>query len=118
MSYDVVVWAGQGPEDDDAAAEEYERRAEQAEKDAEDPVPATPAVRSFLADLVSRYPALGTAGDERSPWAMGPDVGDANGDFVQITMTYGGAEEAVSFVAETARLHGLVCFDPQSGRVL
>jgi hypothetical protein len=63
-------------------------------------------------------PGAGAPGDESSPWAMGPDPDAANGDLLEINMTYSGAEGAVSFVAETARRHGLVCFDPQSGRVL
>jgi hypothetical protein len=37
MSYDLAVWVGNAPGHDNDAAEEFERRAEQAEEDAEDP---------------------------------------------------------------------------------
>jgi hypothetical protein len=71
-----------------------------------------------MADLLSRFPALRTPGDENSPWVLGPEPGDVSGDFAYINMTYDGAEGAADFVAETARRHNLVCFDPQSGSLL
>jgi len=41
-------------------------------------------------------------------------IGNVMGPFFYFAMTYPGARKALTFVAETAAAHGLVCFDPQS----
>jgi hypothetical protein len=44
---------------------------------------------------------------------MGPEIGDAFGSCIYITMTYPGANFAVPVIASEARSRGLVCYDPQ-----
>jgi hypothetical protein len=113
MSYDLAVWADASPfsglRDDDA----YALLSEHLENDDALAQPATDAIVAFVESLLAKWPALGEPGDERSPWAMGPEIGDAFGSCIYITMTYGGAEEAVPVIAATAREHGLICYDPQ-----
>lgn len=117
MSYDVAIWAGPRPADDDQAAEEFERRAEALESE-EAPEPASPALVGFLDELLAVLPPLDDSDDPRSPWATGPEPGDVSGDFAYLTMTYPGAETSLDTVAEVARRRGLVCFDPQDGALL
>lgn len=113
MSFDLAFWVGPRPSSDEAAADEFERRAAFMDDEAQ-LRPPTPPIAAFIADLLATYPPLGEDGDEDCPWATGPEPGDLNGDFAYLTMTYSGAEAAYDFVTETARKHGLVCFDPQS----
>ncbi|WP_104524953.1 hypothetical protein [Blastococcus atacamensis] len=117
MSYDVAVWAGPRPADDESAEAEYERRADVLEDD-DDLPPPSPALAAFLDELLTVLPPLDESDDPRSPWATGPEPGDVSGDFAYLTMTYPGAEAALDTVVEVAGRHGLVCFDPQDGRLL
>ena len=114
MSYDLAFWVGPTPASDDEAAEEFERRATFMEDEDAELRPATPTVAAFISELLSRFPALDEDSDDENIWATGPEPGDINGDFVYLTMTYPGAERAYDFVTETARRHGLVCYDPQN----
>ncbi len=116
VSYDLALWVGEQPRSDAAAADEYERRMaylEELDDDAE-LAPASPRVQAFLDELLREFPPLGTPDDEVSPWAVGPEPGDINGDVVCLNMTYPGAERAYDGIIEIARRHDLVCFDPQS----
>jgi hypothetical protein len=108
MSYDIAVWEGPAPADDHAAAEEYERLSEQ-----EDMADPTPAISAFARDLVARFPE----GNE-GPWAVEPLTADGSGGFLPLPVAHDRAEDVVPFIAETARAHGIVCFDPQSERLL
>jgi hypothetical protein len=49
-----------------------------------------------------------------SPWSDGPLIGNASGLFIYFGFVVSGVEKAWTFAVETAREHGLVCFDPQS----
>jgi hypothetical protein len=108
MSYDLGVWEGPAPAGDRAAAEEYERLSEQ--EDVADP---SAAISAFAGDLVARFPE----GDD-GPWTVEPLTADASGGFLPLSVTFDRAEDVVPFVAATARAHALVCFDPQSERLL
>ena len=116
MGYDLAVWEGPRPSGDDEAAETYERLMEQMDDDPD--VPTSPTIQSFMNELLARWPALGQPGDETSPWATGPEFGDAAGPITYITMTYPGAREAVPYAAEVAKMLGLVCYDPQAEALL
>ena len=77
--------------------------------------PPHPAILAYIHDLERRYPDLDAVGDlDESPWAEGHMIGNVMGPFFYFAMTYPGARKALSFVAETAAEHDLVCFDPQS----
>jgi hypothetical protein len=118
MSYDMAVWVGAKPSDDAAALKEYEELWEKYEDTEES---AHPEILAFIDDLTKRYPDLTELDDDHvddSPWADGPLTGNVMGPFFYFAMTYSGAEEAVPFVAETAARHGLVCFDPQTTKLI
>ena len=84
MSYDVAVWVGSRPPDDTAA--------------------------------LATFPDLDELDEhvDGSVWEEGHMIGNVMGPFFYFAMTYPGARKALTFVAETAAAHGLVCFDPQS----
>ncbi len=71
MSYDVAVWDGGRPANDDEAIETYEclMDADDARGD-ESGEPPTAGIDAFLADLLARWPDLDDPGGEGSPWAM------------------------------------------------
>jgi hypothetical protein len=45
-------------------------------------------------------------------------IGNVMCPFFYFAMTYPGAREAYAFVTETAARHGLVCFDPQTMKLV
>ncbi len=114
MSYDLAFWVGSAPASDDEAAEEFERRAAFMEDEDTEFSPPTPVMQEFLKELLTHFPALDETSDEDNVWATGPEPGDINGDFAYLTLTYPGAERAYELVTDTARKHGLVCYDPQN----
>lgn len=119
MSYDLAVWVGERPASDAVAGQEYERRAEAVDAFTDvELAAAVPEIQAFLDEVLTRFPGLGEPGDEDSPWAVGPEPGDVNGDFAYLNMTYPGARACLEAVVEIAHRYGLVCFDPQSEKVL
>jgi hypothetical protein len=109
MSYDLAVWEGDSPSDDEVAAAQYESLMEQMESGAlGDP---TPRIRAYVNALLARWPDIHEA--EGSPWASSPLMAEASGPLVYFPMVFSRADEASTFAAELARDHGLVCFDPQ-----
>lgn len=111
MSFDLAVWEGERPASDAAALREYERIMDALETG--EAQPPTPAIAAFVAALVQRWPD----DDEASPWSASPIIGDASGSTFYTGVVWSRADEAGAFIAETARAHGLVCFDPQAERL-
>jgi hypothetical protein len=114
MSYDLTVWVGERPDDDEAADEQYEEVTERLEEAADEPAdanPPSPRIKAYLAALLQRWPY--DAAD--SPWAVNPLTDDAAGDAAIVTLVPHRADQAATYVAELAVAHGLVCYDPQLG---
>lgn len=112
MSYDLAVWQGEAPSDNREAARVHERLyAEYLEAD--DPVPVVTVMQDFLSALTDRWPDTNT--DDNTPWAYTPLIRSASGPYAYIGLSWGAAELASAFIAETASSFGLVCFDPQAG---
>jgi hypothetical protein len=67
----------------------------------------------FVAALQAKYPDLTESDD--TPWATGPLTGEISDNFINFAVSWSWYnEDLISFVVETARSHGLHCFDPQS----
>jgi hypothetical protein len=118
MSYDVAVWDGERPADDEQALRTYEALWERYGDAAE---PPSPRILDYIAALTARYPDLTEHSSDdvdASPWADGPLTLDVKGPFFYFALVYSKVDEALPFIAETARRHGLVCFDPQRQRLL
>ncbi len=113
MSFDLAVWEGDRPSDDEAAAEQYASLMDLME--AGDLGEPTPRIRAYVEALLARWPDIDEAED--SPWASSPLMGEASGPIAYFPMVFSRADEAAAFAATVARDHGLVCFDPQSERL-
>jgi hypothetical protein len=108
MSYDLAVWHGQRPSDDEAGAffdELYDRYFGSEEVITE----ASARIRAYVEALVERYPDDVAS----TPWASSPVIDEASGPIVYLLMSYSRAEEVSEYAAALAREHGLVCYDPQ-----
>jgi hypothetical protein len=119
MSFDLAVWEGTRPESSDEALERFQELYDRyIEEKMESP---SPTIIRFVRTLTTTYPDLSELPSDRldeSPWADGPLLGNASGPFFYFGISFSRVEEVVPFIAETARTHGLICFDPQSGEVL
>ncbi|MBD9704051.1 hypothetical protein IHE56_18595 [Streptomyces sp. ID01-12c] len=115
MSYDLAVWAGPRPLDDDRAGAVYDELYERYLDADDDLVPPAPPVVAYVEALLERYP---DDNDGDNVWASPPVIDEAAGPFVYLLMSYSRAEEVSEYAASLARAHGLVCYDPQGERLL
>ena len=119
MSYDLAVWTSPVPLSSRAAAETYEAVMDRLEAAYETEAEPVPPITAFVEALTARWPDLSDDGGEDSPWAVSPLIADAAGDAIAIPMSVTPLlDEAVAFVAAAAEAHRLVCFDPQTERLL
>jgi hypothetical protein len=116
MSFDLAVWEGERPVSDAHAAATFERLMDRME--AGDHEPPTERISAYVSALLDRWPDIDDDGGEDSPWADGPLIGNALGSSIYFAMVWSRAEEASAYAAQVAEEHGLVCFDPQSERLL
>lgn len=117
VSFDLAVWEGPRPSSDDEALATYESLYEKwfgRERDESLDNRPTPGIFEYIEALLARWPDITTDAGESSPWADGPIINNAAGNFFYFSMVWSRAEEAAAFCADTARTRGLVCFDPQS----
>ena len=109
MSYDLVVWDGEPPRDNDEAGAVFDELYE-CYLDSEDAVvEPSPRIEAYVKALVERYPD----DVQGSPWASPPVIDEASGPIVYLLMSYSRADEGSEYAAALARKHGLICFDPQ-----
>ena len=120
MSYDLAVWIRPVPADDAEALERYVELMEGMERDMDaDPPPApAPELVRYADELLEWYPDITPDGDEGSPWASGPLKANIVGSVFYFSMTYSAAEDAIPFIVDRAQVHQLVCFDPQTEKLL
>lgn len=115
VTYDVAVWQGSRPADPADAMGEFKRRRAHVRQQRE---PASAEIAGFVADLLDQYPEDNPDDlDDDSPWATGPLIDEASGDFMYFAMTFSGARLAYDDVVRTAQRHNLVCFDPQTSEL-
>lgn len=115
MSYDLAVWEGDRPADDETASQEY-RRLYDRYIGSQGLQPPTPRIAAYVRALPDRYPD-DTPEEEDSPWAGGPLIRCASGAFLYFPMVYSQCDEASARAAQISQGHGLVCFDPQIGQL-
>jgi hypothetical protein len=68
---------------------------------------------AYVEALLARYPDIGNAEGDESPWASGPLIGEAVGPMVYFPMVWSRCDEASAWAAQVAAEHGLVCYDLQ-----
>jgi hypothetical protein len=117
VSYDLAVWEGQRPRDNQAGLAAYIQLMDGLERLSGSSEPATPAIAAYVRALLDRWPDITEEAGEDSPWSAGPLMSEASGNILYFGMVFSMADEASDYAAELARRHGLVCFDPQLGRL-
>lgn len=110
MSYDLAVWEGPIPDDNDVALAAYEALCE-LYLETDEPIDPSARIRAYVEALVRQYPDEAPTG----VWASSPVLDEASGPLAYLLMTYARAEEVAEFAAGLAQDHGLICFDPQGG---
>jgi hypothetical protein len=116
VSYDLAVWEGDRPASDAEAGEEYERLHARY-IGSRQPQPPTPRIAAYVGALLDRYPEDDEDAWEGGPWADAPLIGDASGPYIYFPMVYSKCDEASAWAAQVAHEHGLVCYDPQIGKL-
>ena len=117
MSFDLAVWEGGRPSTDKAASQVYKQLVDEMDAGGT-PAAPSPAIRAYVDALLDRWPDITDDGGEDSPWADGPLINNASGQWIYFGMVWSKAGEAVEFAAEVAAQRGLVCYDPQSEAML
>ena len=78
MSYDLAVWEGEPPRNALAAGEGFQRLYNQY-IDTDASIEPTPRIAAYVTALLDRYPDIGTAGGDDSPWSIAPLMNEAAG---------------------------------------
>lgn len=117
MSYDFAVWAGDRPEDDAAATDTFADLCERY-LDAAAAPPPKPVITEFITDLLSHWPDLSIDNFETSPWAVSGVANSGRGPFAYFCMNRSLAAAPLAYAAELARRMNLVCYDPQTRKLL
>lgn len=112
MSYDLAVWEDVPPFSGRSASQAFGLLCDRLDAGQTSDAPS-PAITEFVEGLLARWPDLGDPGGDDSPWAAGPLLGEAFGPCIYFGVTFSGAEAAVPVIADMAREHGLICYDPQ-----
>jgi hypothetical protein len=117
VSYNLAVWEGERPSDEDAPST-FERLYAQY-LGTRDYLPPTPAIRAYVEALLDRWYELGDERDidETSPWSDAPLMNNARGPIIYFAMVFSTADEVSAECARMAAERGLVCFDGQWGRL-
>jgi hypothetical protein len=118
MSFDLAVWEGRLPRTDADALAEFKRLYAQHLEDGPTSPPSD-RIKTFIDAITETYPDIMDLPDDKiddGVWSDGPLINNASGPFFYFGMVWSRAEEVAAFVADVAEKHGLVCFDPQSGR--
>ncbi|WP_076822551.1 hypothetical protein [Pseudofrankia asymbiotica] len=116
MSYDLAVWEGEHPADNEAALQILEDLCSRyLETDVGHP--PTERITAYVAALLERWHDITEDGAQTSPWCTGPLIREARGPVIYIPMAWGAADEASAYAAAVADSMGLICFDPQLGRL-
>jgi len=120
ISVNLAVWEGPRPASDAEALNAFEALYDRY-IDTDSKSAPSERISAYVAALLARYPDLTELDDDcvdDSPWADGPLIGNAGGPFIYFGFVPSGVEKgAWTFAVDTAREHGLVCFDPQSGTI-
>jgi hypothetical protein len=114
MSYDLGVWHGELPLDDDQAGDLYVKLCEERWV----PIEENAATLAFYNELSARYPEIDDVPEEdldECPWSC---AHDRSGLHVLMAMRWSKYSEVAPVVYELAEKHGLICYNPQEGKVM
>ena len=119
MTYNLAVWEGDRPADHRAATTTFQAMYAQYAAVGPD-TRAAPTARphAFVQALLDQWPDITDDLHDDSPWATGPLMREAIGPFMCLAIVPARWRPAGTFVAQVAREHGLVCYDPQTERLI
>ncbi|MET9720678.1 hypothetical protein ABZZ46_35505 [Streptomyces rochei] len=116
MSYDLAVWEGERPADDETAGRVFhDLCARYIDSDVKEP--PSEHIAAYVAALLERWCDLTEDEEDTSPWSTGPLIGEASGPLIYFPMRWSMAEEASAYAAAVSESMGLVCFDVQQNRL-
>ena len=121
VSFDLAVWEGTQPATNVEALAAYQALYDKwfgVVVDDDVDYSLTPGIVGYLEALLQRWPDITMDEGDSSPWADGPLVNNAAGNFFYFAIVWSKADETAAFWAELARARGLVCFDPQAAVLL
>ena len=110
MGYQLLVWEGERPADDETAGRtcrEMFRKYFVGEG-----FEPTQAIREYVEALTQRWPEDEEHfSSDESPWKFPPLIDEATGPAVFLNLRFGVGERAAYVMAEMAEERGLVAFD-------
>lgn len=114
MGYQLAVWEGPRPADDEAGGARFQAMAAQHLVD--EPTEPTPAICKFVEALTTIWTDdPQDPRSERSPWKGSPVLGDASGPIVFLNLRLRAELIVSTVIASIAEDHGLVTFDLMVG---
>jgi hypothetical protein len=123
MSFDLYVWKGPIVRTGEDAGRLLDQAFPEDAGPGETISPFDPSkdVANFYNDLIERYPPLEAFseadlanGAVETLWSVSPERSDR---LVAMYLRWGAPDEAIDFIAERARRHALVLYDPQGSDV-
>ncbi|MYW20454.1 hypothetical protein GT039_34040 [Streptomyces sp. SID2955] len=115
MRYDLAVWEGERPADDETAVQIFSDLYDRYIDDEEECL--SERIAAYVAALLERWYDLTDDEEDTSPWSTGPLIGEASGPLIYFPMRWSMGEEASAYAAAVAESMVLVCFDVQQNRL-
>ena len=112
MSFDLAIWAGDQPANNQAARSTFDLLMENWEE----PVPPDPRVVKCMKEITGFYPDDWRGMILGSVWTSPPLT--PHGSILYMNLRWGVSNNVMDVVASTAHKHGLICFDPQTSCVV
>jgi hypothetical protein len=118
MSFDLVIWVGDRPASDQEAHRTFDRLMAEVEREISEGIAPKPDPRlaRCVREITGSYSdgLLGLIFG--SVWTSMPVT--PHGSIVYMNLAWGVKTKVLDFIARTAAKHGLVCYDPQTSRVV
>jgi hypothetical protein len=115
MSYDLAVWEGERPADNNQAKQVFQSLCDRYIEAEERQLP-TDLILRFVGALLERWDDV-TSDAERPPSSPSPPLMEANGPFIYFPTAHSRRKVVSAEAAEIAAAMGLVCYDPQLGQL-
>jgi hypothetical protein len=118
MSFDLAIWVGDQPASDQEARKTFDRLMAEGEREISEGIRPEPDPRlaKCVREITGSY-SDGLVGlIFGSVWTSTPVT--PHGSIVYMNLRWGVKTKVLDFIAKTAAKHGLVCYDPQTSRVV
>ena len=116
MSFDLCVFYTVKPHTDAEALKRYIAYCE--ESDLTPYIEPSPKISEFVKELTTRHPQIDDALEDEldeCPWSIAFDLSEGH---VIMPMVWSKADETPKIIVDLAKKHDLVCFDPQSTKII